>query len=213
MNVRRKILLAAFALVLGAVAAVLLREVVHRHRLARLLEDMHAAETSYHAGLARTMAVSSEGVQADGRMADGFTCRGGEKSPPVAWRNAPAGTQSFVVMMVDADAATRRPRVWSFTHWILYNIPAQEISIAAGAGSDELRQKGIDDGENALGRHGYFGPCSSSGEHHYLIRVYALDVPRIRPDANDRQGINDAMKGHILAFGEVAARAGDWSKS
>ena len=209
MNARRKFLLAAFAVVLGGVAAVLLREVVHRHRLARLLQDMHAAETSYHAGLPRTLAVSSESVQADGRMADAFTCRGAEKSPPVVWTNAPAGAQSFVLMMVDADVATRRPRVWAFTHWILYNIPAQEASIAAGAASDELRQKGIEDGENALGRHGYFGPCSSSGEHHYLIRVYALDTPRIRPDPTDRQGLNEAMKGHILAFGEVAARAGD----
>ena len=212
MNARRKFLLAALALVLGGVAAVLLREAVHRYRLAGLLEDMHAAETSYHAGLSRTLAVSSESVRADGRMAEAFTCRGGEKSPPVAWKNAPAGAQSFVLMMVDADVATRRPRVWAFTHWILYNIPAPEASIAAGAVGDELRQKGIEDGENALGRHGYFGPCSSSGEHHYLIRLYALDIPRIRPDSTDRQGINDAMKGHVLAFGEVAARAGDESK-
>jgi hypothetical protein len=144
-------------------------------------------------------------------MADAFTCRGAEKSPPVAWKNAPAGAQSFVVMMVDADVATRGPHVWSFTHWIVYNVPAQESSIAAGADSDELRHKGIEDGDNALGRRGYFGPCSKFAEHRYLIRVYALDVPRIRPDAPDRQGINDAMKGHILAFGEVSARAGNWS--
>ena len=211
-STRRTILLAAVALVAAGAGAILLRAVVHQQRLARLMADMQAAEASYHAGLARTLAVSSESVEAGGRMADAFTCHGAEKSPPVAWTNAPAGVQSFALMMVDADVATRRPHVWSFTHWILYNIPARESSIGAGAGRDELRQKGIEDGENALGRHGYFGPCSKSDEHHYLIRVYALDVPRIRPEAPDRQGIAEAMKGHILAFGEVSTRAGNWGE-
>jgi len=100
-----------------------------------------------------------------------------------------------------------RPRVWAFTHWILYNIPLTETSIAAGAADAGLHQKGIEAGENSLGGHAYFGPCAPI-EHRYLIRVYALDVPQIRPQTNDRQGINDAMKGHILSFGELAIRAG-----
>jgi len=207
MSLRRKIALAAFAVLVAGLAAFALRSAVHEVRLARLMEQMRTAETSYHAALANTLAVSSEGVGTDGRMAVAFTCRGAEKSPPIAWKNAPPGTQSFVAMMVDLDASTPRPRVWAFTHWILYNIPLTETSIAAGAADAGLRQKGIEAGENSLGGHAYFGPCAPT-EHRYLIRVYALDLPQIRPQTIDRQGINDAMKGHILSCGELAIHAG-----
>jgi len=47
------------------------------------------------------------------------TCDGDDVSPPLAWRDAPAGTQTFALICDDPDAPAG-----TWVHWVLYNLPA-----------------------------------------------------------------------------------------
>lgn len=51
---------------------------------------------------------------------------GGNASPQLSWRHAPPGTRSFAVVAYDITA--------QFTHWIIYNIPADTPSLPDNAG-------------------------------------------------------------------------------
>ena len=44
---------------------------------------------------------------------------GAGKSPPLAWRGAPASAKTFAVVVRDPDAPGG-----SFVHWVVYNLPA-----------------------------------------------------------------------------------------
>ena len=43
---------------------------------------------------------------------NGFGCTGGNVSPALSWKNAPAGTKSFAVMVHDPDAPTGGAGFW-----------------------------------------------------------------------------------------------------
>ncbi len=76
-------------------------------------------------------------------------------SPHLAWRDAPAGTRSFVITCIDSDVpssgddvnqagrtvAADLPRV-EFVHWLMANIPPECGELAAGACSDEVTRRG-----------------------------------------------------------------------
>ena len=83
---------------------------------------------------------------------DGF---GGNRNPHLAWSDAPADTQSFVLLCIDTDAPTdpstvgrddmeipvEQPRA-DFVHWALVDIPATVREIAAGSCSDGITKHG-----------------------------------------------------------------------
>ena len=58
-------------------------------------------------------------------------CTGENKSPALEWKNPPAGTKSFALMVHDPDAPTGS----GFWHWVVYNIPADATSLPEGASS------------------------------------------------------------------------------
>ena len=51
-----------------------------------------------------------------------FTQAGEQVSPELKWTNVPAGTQSFVVNMLDPDVSIQRGTETQ-PHWIVWNIP------------------------------------------------------------------------------------------
>ena len=132
---------------------------------------------------AGTFTLSSADLKAGGKMAEaqvfnGFGCQGANVSPALSWSNAPAGTQSFALMVYDPDAPTGSGG-W---HWIVYNIPATSTSLPAGAGSAQgsALPAGAVQGRTDFGTTGYGGPCPPPGKpHHYYFRLYALKVPRL----------------------------------
>ena len=67
---------------------------------------------------------------------NGFGCTGGNLSPALNWKNPPAGTKSFAVMVHDADAPTGGAGFW---HWVLVNLPATTAGLPQGAGSAASR--------------------------------------------------------------------------
>ena len=105
-------------------------------------------------------------------------CKGQNISPALSWSGEPSGTQSFAVTMYDLDA--RGGSGW--WHWIVYNIPASQNSLPAGAGDPKksLLPAGALQGRTDFGTPGYGGPCPPPGKpHHYHLRLYALKVDRL----------------------------------
>jgi Raf kinase inhibitor-like YbhB/YbcL family protein len=100
-------------------------------------------------------------------------CGGGNISPALAWRGAPAGTESFAVTLFDPDAHG------GWWHWVVYDIPADVHGLARGAGSSGgTPPAGTQTGRNDFGMASYGGACPppGSGVHHYRFTVWALPV-------------------------------------
>jgi Raf kinase inhibitor-like YbhB/YbcL family protein len=104
-------------------------------------------------------------------------CTGEGKSPQLEWKNPPAGTKSFALMVHDPDAPTGGSGFW---HWIVYNIPADATSLPEGATAATL-PKGSVEGNTDMGKPGYIGPCPPPGspKHHYNFMLYPLKVDKI----------------------------------
>jgi Raf kinase inhibitor-like YbhB/YbcL family protein len=128
-----------------------------------------------------------------------YTCEGENVSPEFSWKYAPGETKSFVFIVQDPDA----PKAGGFTHWVLYNAPAEKTHLHPGVPNDEeVPGTGIQ-GTNDSSKIGYTGPCPPSGMHHYYFRLFALDRElRLRPGATSDE-LSRAMEGHILARAEL----------
>ena len=131
-----------------------------------------------------------------------FTCDGSDTSPALSWTTPPEGTQSFAVVMDDPDA----PR-GTFTHWVLYNIPASARGLPEGVAPERALPSGARQGRNDFGRIGYGGPCPPPGRpHRYYFRLYALDTQLGTKAGATRAQVDEAMRGHMLAAAELTAR-------
>ena len=104
-------------------------------------------------------------------------CTGEGKSPALEWKNPPAGTKSFALMVHDPDAPTGGSGFW---HWIVYNIPADATSLPEGATAVTL-PKGSVEGNTDMGKPGYIGPCPppNAPKHHYNFMLYPLKVDKL----------------------------------
>jgi Raf kinase inhibitor-like YbhB/YbcL family protein len=107
-------------------------------------------------------------------------CTGDNKSPALEWKNPPAGTKSFALLVHDPDAPTGGAGFW---HWIVYNIPADTTSLPEGAGdpSGAGLPKGAVQGNTDVGKPGYVGPCPPPGspKHRYNFVLYPLKVDNL----------------------------------
>jgi Raf kinase inhibitor-like YbhB/YbcL family protein len=127
--------------------------------------------------------LSAGGTIAEAQVFNQFGCKGRNVSPALAWSGAPAGTQSFALLMHDPDAPTGS----GWWHWIVYNIPANTTSLPAGAGDPhkQLMPAGAVQARNDYGAPGYGGPCPPPGKpHHYNFRLYALKVAKLDAPAD-----------------------------
>ena len=165
-------------------------------------------DRAYHAAIPKTVILHSISFNTAGEIPSSYTCKGEGVSPEVSWEGAPDKAQSYVLIATDWDGPTPRLRLVNFTHWILYNIPRDVHEIKSAATPAELVQGKIEVGHNSSGAAAYVPPCPPLGKHRYVFRLYALDVAQIHPPRHDRDGVMDAMTGHVLAYGEMVGLFG-----
>lgn len=105
-----------------------------------------------------------------------FTCDGEDISPPLSIEGVGKEAESLAVVVDDPDAPGG-----TFTHWLLWNVPADTEEIPADVPTTETAEDlgGARQGTNDFGEVGYRGPCPPEGDspHTYRFRLYALSEP------------------------------------
>jgi len=128
-----------------------------------------------------------------------YTCSGENSSPFLFWTPPPVGTRSFVLIVDDPDAPGR-----TWVHWVVYDLPATARQLPEDVPLGETIAGGGKQGINDFPTNGYGGPCPPPGKpHHYFFRLYALDAVLALHSSAQRQEVDKAMKGHILAQTEL----------
>jgi Raf kinase inhibitor-like YbhB/YbcL family protein len=124
-------------------------------------------ERCAEAGESQGFSISSPAFANYAKIPLKFTCSGDNQSPPLAWRNPPAKTRSYLLIMRDPDA----PR-GDFIHWVVFDIPGSTRDLEPGISRSSPPAQGT----NSFGRIGYDGPCPPPGPvHHYKFDLMALD--------------------------------------
>ena len=139
--------------------------------------------------------ITSSAFQEGGNIPLNFTCDGGDTSPPLQIAEVPSGAKSLALVVDDPDAPSGL-----FTHWMVWNMSPRTSAIAEAS-----TPKGIH-GTNDFGKSGYGGPCPPSGTHRYYFKIFALDRELDLPPGTKRSQLDAAMKGHVVAQGELMAR-------
>jgi Raf kinase inhibitor-like protein, YbhB/YbcL family len=152
------------------------------------------AIVSFAAGGAK-MKITSSAFQEGASIPSKFSCDGADSSPPLQIAEVPSGAKSLALIVDDPDAPSGL-----FTHWMVWNIPPQTSTVAEGSAP-----KGVH-GANDFGKSGYGGPCPPSGTHRYYFKIFALDRELDLPSGAKRSQLDAAMKGHVVAQGELMGR-------
>lgn len=151
----------------------------------------------------KSLPLTSNAFTADALIPDQHTCKGEDISPALSWAEPPTGTRSFALIVDDPDAPGK-----TFTHWVLYDLPPDLRQLPAAVPSDPILLIGGVQGKNDFDRYGYSGPCPPSGTHRYVFKLYALDTLLDLAPGVSKADVIAAMKGHILAGGELVGQYG-----
>jgi Raf kinase inhibitor-like YbhB/YbcL family protein len=121
-----------------------------------------------------------------------YSCEKENINPPLTINNIPADCKSLAIIVDDPDALGS-----PFVHWVMWNIDPSIKMI------NENSAPGIQ-GINGHNKNEYTGPCPKFGmQHHYHFKIYALDEMLDLPANSGKQGLEEAMKNHIIARGEL----------
>ena len=126
-------------------------------------------------------------------------------SIPLAWKNVPAGTKSFCLSIVDTH-----PIAQNWVHWLVINIPPQVTSIEEGASKKKM-PKGSVELKNSWGDIGYGGPQppKGTGDHPYVVTLYALNVEKLDLGANTSlSAFKKAIEGKVIGSASLTGKYG-----
>jgi Raf kinase inhibitor-like YbhB/YbcL family protein len=142
------------------------------------------------------MTVTSRAFASNAAIPVDHTCDGRDALPTITWSAPPEGTKSLVLIVEDPDVSSG-----IFTHFVLFNLPADAVSVSDGA---NLAALGASVGVNDFGNARYNGPCPPKSEpHRYRFRVSALDAPLKLGEGAPRESVDAAMDGHLLGEGSL----------
>jgi len=130
-----------------------------------------------------------------------YTCDGGNHSPRLTLKGLQAASVAVMVFNPFEKSCC------SFTPWIIWNIPP------VGIVPEDIPAEGIvtapipaTQGVNDYGIIGYKAPCPPHGQMiRYQFKVYGLDTMLGLDPGSDKRQLINAMKGHVVQFGETAA--------
>lgn len=162
------------------------------------------------------MKVTSRAIK-NGHFEDKYGKRGNQFSPsgmptysiPFEIYDAPAGTQSFAVVLEDKDAITASGFVW--IHWLIANLERTQVQENESQSATDYVQ-GANSWASKLGQFdiseasAYGGMAPPNCEHRYELMVYALDTKLDLQPGFRFNDLHFAMQGHILAQAVVMGR-------
>jgi Raf kinase inhibitor-like YbhB/YbcL family protein len=140
--------------------------------------------------MAARLNITSSAFNEGGRIPIKYTCDGDNVNPPLTIEGVPPETKSLVLIVDDPDAPGG-----TWDHWVVWDIPPiTEILENSVPGTQ---------GMNDSKRQRYSGPCPPPGTHRYFFKVYALDTTLGLDTSSTKTDVEEAMKGHILAQGQL----------
>lgn len=142
------------------------------------------------------MKLSSPAFNPGGGIPPRFSREDGNVSPPLTFTDIPADAKSIALIVEDPDAPHG-----TFTHWIVWNIPANVGALAEGSVPGSAME-----GRNDFGDIGYGGPRPPSGTHRYYFHAYALDGSLELPTGASRHEFENAIEKHVLENASVLGR-------
>jgi Raf kinase inhibitor-like YbhB/YbcL family protein len=146
----------------------------------------------------------SPAFQPNSMIPSQYTCDGSDISPPLQWKNIPAGTKSFALIMDDPDAP-----VGLWVHWVLYNIPVEVTSLPENLPKTEtikVNQYTLTQGKNSWPKIGYGGPCPPDREHRYFFKLYALKEKTNFPVGLTAKQLEEKIQPLIIEKAELMGR-------
>jgi Raf kinase inhibitor-like YbhB/YbcL family protein len=117
-------------------------------------------------------------------------------SLPLSWSNVPTGTKSLALSIVDPH-----PVANNWVHWLVINISPETKGLSEGASRNSM-PAGAVELKNSFGEIGYGGPQppKGSGDHPYVVTLYALSVPKLDiTEQTSLAAFKKALDGKILA--------------
>jgi len=130
-------------------------------------------------------------------------CVGENISPPLNWSNAPEGTKSFALPLLDPEG---RPPA-GVSHMVVYGIPAEVTGFAEGELSKPSDK--FVGGKNLMGMATYFGPGPPPNVewHHYTFTLIATDLdPKVLQPGMTREELAAAIQGHVKGAAGLVTR-------
>jgi Raf kinase inhibitor-like YbhB/YbcL family protein len=146
--------------------------------------------------------LTSSSFSAQGEIPSRHTCEGQDLSPALSWSGLPPGTKSLALVVDDPDAPDPRAPQTTWVHWVIYNVPPEAGGLPEGVKATGL-PSGTREGRNDWGSTGYRGPCPPAGRHRYFHKLYALDAVLGDLGTPTKAGLEQAMRGHVLAQTEL----------
>ena len=131
-------------------------------------------------------------------MPRAYTCDGVNISPPLEWSGVPGTAKTVAIVCDDPDAPGG---IW--VHWVIYNLPADNIGLVENLPATEALKAGGFQGKNDFSKTGYGGPCPPSGTHRYFFKIYALDSELALKAGATKAELTKAMDGHIVIEGQL----------
>jgi len=128
-----------------------------------------------------------------------YTCDAEDASPPLAWSGVPTEAKSLALIVDDPDAP-----VGTWVHWVFYDLPPSLTALKEGLAKTPTLEGLGTQGTNDFRKIGYGGPCPPRGKvHRYLFKLYALDTSLSLQPGASKADLEKAMRGHILAQGQL----------
>jgi Raf kinase inhibitor-like YbhB/YbcL family protein len=125
-----------------------------------------------------------------------FTADGENVNPPLNISGVPPKAKSLALVVDDPDTP-----MGAWTHWLVWNIKPATTTVP-----ENTTPPGAIVGRNDALIPKYVGPSPPRGTHRYYFRLYALDQKLNLPPGADRDALDQALQGHVIAKAELLGR-------
>jgi Raf kinase inhibitor-like YbhB/YbcL family protein len=125
-----------------------------------------------------------------------YAKKGENVSPPLSWENAPQGTKSFALSIVDKLSVARY-----YVHWLVCDMSADITSLEEGASGNARMPAGSRELK------AYVGPFPPSGTHNYEFTLYALKTEKLDlPEKVSLETFTKAVEQNSLATAKLVGK-------